>query len=85
MSFPIAVMRAAAARAVSASGPNGVPSAEALDETDLEFLRLQCRSASRTCRNHGLDPIVLRIAALLDRVADACEAATAARRRGASS
>jgi hypothetical protein len=84
MSFPIALMRAAAARAGAAREPDRVPPAEGLDETDLDLLRLQCRAASRRCRSHGLDPVVLRIAVVLDRVADACDASLAALRRGES-
>jgi hypothetical protein len=74
MSFPIALMRAAAAQAVSASKSDSVAAAEGPDESDLDLLRLQCRAAAQTWRSHGLDPNVLRIAALLDRVADTCEA-----------
>src|SRR5579862_3228005 len=84
MSLPIALMRAAAARAISANEADGAPPAEGLHETDLDLLRRQCRVASRTCRSHGLDPIVLRIAVVLDRVADSCEAPHGARRRGSA-
>jgi hypothetical protein len=83
--FPIALMRAAATRAVPANEPDSISPADGLDETDLDLLRMQCRVASRTCRSHGLDPIVLRIAVVLDRVADACDASLAAQRRRASS
>jgi hypothetical protein len=81
MLLPIALMRAAAARAVSANEPDVDPPAEGLDGRDLDLLRLQCRVASETCRSHGLDPIVLRIAVVLDRVADSCEASLGAWRR----
>ncbi len=74
MSLPIALMRAAAARAVTANEPGGARPTRGLNGKDLDLLRLQCRVASRTCRSHGLDPIVLRIAVVLDRVADSCEA-----------
>jgi len=85
MSFPIALMRAAASRAVSASEPvGGVPPGEGLDETDFDLLQMQCRVASRTCRSHGFDPIVLGIAVVLDRVADSCDASLGDKSRAAS-